>query len=82
MVKDSAIDQFSCEIVDNIVTPINADLLEELLIDAKFDTEKRSKLVDGFKNGFDLGYRRSHQHCNTSKNILFRVGVGDEKDMW
>ena len=43
--------------LQSIVTPVNADRLEQLLIETKYPKNKTKKLIDGFRNGFDLGYR-------------------------
>ena len=40
--------------LENIVTPIDADKLESLLIATKYPTDKTKILVDGFRHGFNL----------------------------
>ena len=42
--------------IKNIITPIKAEVLEHLLSDAGYDTQKSRFLVNGFKNGFPLHY--------------------------
>ena len=41
----------------DIVTPVNANILQEKLQAANYDPDKTRELVNGFKNGFDIGYR-------------------------
>ena len=48
--------QFSNYDLENIVTPVDADMLERLLSEADYNKEKTMFLVNGFKNGFSLGY--------------------------
>ena len=51
------ISQFENFSLQDIVTPIDADALEDLLIQSQYPVEKRKHLVTGFREGFDLGYR-------------------------
>ena len=62
------------------MTPIDADALEELLIQSQYPVEKREHLVTGFKEGFDLGYRGPCKRQDTSKNLPIRVG--SKFDIW
>ena len=48
--------QFSNCDLENIVLPVDADMLERLLNEADYNKEKTMFLVNGFKNGFSLGY--------------------------
>ena len=41
--------------LDNIVTLVDADKLDQLLTEAGYDQLKKQKLVDSFRHGFDLG---------------------------
>ena len=66
--------------LEHIITPLNVDLYEELLIKSGFDPQERAFLVDGFRNGFDIGYNGPTDRQDTSKNIPF--SVGDKEDMW
>ena len=40
----------------NIVTPVRVKVYEKLLKEAGYDAGKTKFLVDGFTNGFSLGY--------------------------
>ena len=39
-------------------------------------------MVNGFTQGFDIGYRGPIHRKNTSRNILFKDGVGSREEMW
>ena len=62
----------------DIVTPVDADKLEELLIYHGYDVEKRNYLVNGFRFGFDLGYRGPKIVKRTAPNLKLRVGSKQE----
>ena len=68
--------------VNDIITPINVDVLEQLLADTNLQEDKISKLVNGFQHGFDLGYRGPMERKNKASNLPFKPGVGDRMDMW
>ena len=80
MGPEEIIDKHECLDYDNIVTPINADLLKQLLLDTHFDKQKISKLIEGFESGFDIGYQGSCDRKDVSDNLLFTVG--SPVDMW
>ena len=40
----------------NIVTPINANILQVELEKSGYDSSETQYLVNGFKKGFDIGY--------------------------
>ena len=65
---------------EDIVSPIDPDLLEQLLLDTDFEIEKRRKLVNGFREGFELGYQGPLNRKDTSDNLSFMVG--DSVDLW
>ena len=60
--------------MNDVVTPINADKLEYLLESTGYDEAKSQYLVDGFKNGFDLGYRGPENIKQRAPNLKFTVG--------
>ena len=59
---------------ENIVTPVKADILRDLLIEAKYDWEEINFLHRSFTQGFDLGYWGPMDRRDTSPNIPFTVG--------
>ena len=54
--------------------------LENLLKATSYDLEQTQYLVNGFKNGFDLGYRGPENIQQTSKNLKFTIG--DKTELW
>ena len=43
--------------LEHIITPLKVDVLEKLLIQSEYDKEETKFLVNGFKEGFDIGYK-------------------------
>ena len=74
------VDFYCCFEHDNIVTPINADLLKQELININYNEKKTEILFKGFKEGFNIGYFGPLNRRNTSRNIPFKVG--NTFDMW
>ena len=60
--------------LENIVTPVDADHLKELLVHTKYNPEETHFFVDGFRSGFDLEYQGPTKRTSTVKNIPFTVG--------
>ena len=58
----------------DIVTPVNADKLHELLTLAHYDEQKTAYLADGFKNGFSLCYQKQVVGSRFAPNLTLRVG--------
>ena len=67
--------------VTHIKTPVNADRLEELLVESNYDKEETEFLVRGFTEGFDLCYEGPKGRTDTAKNIPIRE-VGSMEEMW
>ena len=59
---------------------MNYQKLEDLLIETEYDEEKTKFLVNGFKHGFDLGYRGPEKIQQTSKNLKFTIG--NKEELW
>ena len=51
-------------------------------MELRYDTHETDFIIDGFSNGFDIGYQGAEIRQDTSKNIPFTPGVGDKVDMW
>ena len=68
--------------LDNIVTPVKADMLEKMLIAAKYPSEKKDFVVNGFKEGFELQFKGDRRVRRTSNNLKIQPGVGSEVEMW
>ena len=43
--------------LQNIVTPVNVNNFEQLLLETGYDSSKTKYLIKGFKNGFSLKYK-------------------------
>ena len=54
--------------------------LDRLLKKTNYDNNKREKLVNGFRNGFDLGYRGPTNIQQKAPNLKFTIG--DETELW
>ena len=52
---------------DDVVTPIKVDCFEKLLKQYQYDKQKTQFLVNGFKYGFDIGYRGPLYRKNLSE---------------
>ena len=64
----------------NLVTPVDADKLEELLSQTNYDPIKSKHVVKGFRQGFSLGYMGKKHVKLTSPNLKLRVGL--ETELW
>ena len=58
----------------------DADVLHELLRESNYDQKESEFLVQGFKHGFDLGYRGPKKIKVEAKNLKF--SIGDEIELW
>ena len=57
------------------MTPVNADVFESLLIETNYNTAETQFIVDGFRNGFDIGFRGSIKNLQrNAPNLKLRVG--------
>ena len=68
--------------LNSIVTPIKVDVLHRFLRDSNYDEQKTKFLIDGFTNGFDLGYRGPTNRRDLSDNIPIKEHIGSKLDMW
>ena len=64
----------------NVVTPVKPDVLEQLLINENYNPEETRYLVDGFRRGFDIGYKGKTDVKMTAPNLKLRVG--SEMELW
>ena len=60
--------------LQEIVTPVDTVKLGKLLRSSQYDETKTQFLLDGFTNGFSLGYQGPQNVKLTSPNLKFRVG--------
>ena len=67
--------------LDNIITPVKAELLGQLLDQTGYDTKKKEFLVHGFEHGFSLEYKGDLTKCKRlAPNLKLRVG--SLKELW
>ena len=64
-----------------IVTPVNPDVLVLELIESKYDPIETKFLIQGFREGFNIGYEGPQQRKDTLKNIPFK-DVGSPEELW
>ena len=82
MFSDRQIDYFENFNLDNIVTPVNVTKLRNLLVESEYDRDKTKFLIEGFTQGFHLGYKGPVNRQDSSPNLPFTPGVGDEIELW
>ena len=64
----------------NLFTPVNAQHLKKLLTDTNYNKEKTDKLIKGFEDGFDIGYRGSENVQMQSPNL--KLTIGSTTELW
>ena len=64
----------------SIVTLVDAHKLESLLKQADYCPKKTAYLVNGFRYGFDIGYRGPSNVIREAPNL--KLTVGDETILW
>ena len=52
-----------------------------MLVESEYDKTETAFLIDGFKNGFSIGYEGNEQVKIKSPNLKFRE-VGDPVQLW
>ena len=58
-----------------MITPVDMDCFEQLLKLYRYDTNETQFIIDGFRNGFDLGYRGETTNIRRdAPNLKFRIG--------
>ena len=60
--------------LEKIVTAVKVEVLEQLLIESKYDQQEIEFLVEGFRNGFSLQYVGNRKVIKTGSNLKLRVG--------
>ena len=66
--------------LDSIVTPLDVDKYEDMLTRANYDPTETKFLVEGFRNGFDIGYDGIDNHQSRSENIP--LTIGSKEELW
>ena len=80
-VSDEEILQYSNTDLQIVKTPIDVAMLEKLLNESNYDKGETDFLIDGFKNGFSIGYEGPEKVKITSPNLKFRE-VGNHTMLW
>ena len=75
LLQEELPDYFVNHNLDNIVTPVNMEILVKLLKEADYAEQEITFLEDGFKNGFDIGYAGPTERHSETNNIPLRVGT-------
>ena len=79
--EQNAVSYFENYDLQNIVTPVDSDQLKYLLEESGYEQSKTDFLIDGFKNGFSIGYQGPMNIKQTAPNLKFR-GVGNKTELW
>ena len=66
--------QFENFDLENIITPVNVQVFEQLLTQAQYDPSEINYLVNGFTNGFSIEYKGDRNVRKLSPNLQLRVG--------
>ena len=66
--------------LENIITPMNPDKLQQLLTKAAYNEDEIHYLIRGFREGFKLNYQGPCNRRDRSSNIPFTIG--DATEMW
>ena len=66
--------------LENVVSPVDASKLEQLLKEANHDKNKTEFLVEGFRNGFSIGYEGDPDVQLTAPNL--KLNIGDSTELW
>ena len=62
------------------MTPINAEILNKLLKESNYDMKETEFLIEGFTQGFNIGYQGSEKRQSKANNLPLRVG--SQTELW
>ena len=68
--------------LDSVVTPVNIKRFKQLLDETGYDKKKSEYLIEGFTNGFDIGYRGNEKVKLQAQNLKLNGGPGDKLVLW
>ena len=72
--------QFENLDLKNIITPLNVNVYEKLLVTSGYDPKKTEYLVNGFRNGFSLKFEGNAKVRRTAANLKLRIG--SQTELW
>ena len=64
--------------LDTICTPLDVNQYTQLLCETNFDPKEADFLIEGFTNGFNIGYNGPKTRQSTSQNIPLTIGTREE----
>ena len=67
--------------LDNIVTPVDYQKLEQLLKQTNYNPYETQFVIDGFKNGFNIGYRGTIEGLRRYAPNM-KLNVGSKTILW
>ena len=67
--------------LQNIITPVNPETLDEFLEETNYDQGKRKFLIQGFTHGFKLQYQGKLAKCQRSAPNL-KLRIGSKLELW
>ena len=62
------------------MTPVNVSNLENLLYKSGYDKVKSKFLINGFKKGFQIGFKGNRKVKRNAPNLKFTIG--NEVKLW
>ena len=65
----------------NIMTPVDVDMFQQLLLESNYDQAKTEYLVTGFRNGFDLCYEGPLEKVRREAPNL-KLYMGSQTELW
>ena len=66
--------------LESLVTPLNVNKFVELLWKSSYNEEESRFLIQGFTEGFDIGYQGPQERQSESDNIPLTIGT--HLDLW
>ena len=66
--------------LEHVISPVDVDKLEFLLNESNYDSAKTEFLINGFRNGFSIGYDSDKCVHRTAPNL--KLEVGNETILW
>ena len=75
-----AVLQYTNYNLKDFVTPVDPDVLDRYLKETNYDPDETEFLVQGFRKGFDLGYRGPSKIQRYAPNL--KLEVGNEVILW